>query len=80
MDGVWISKFNGSLAILVTLFDLSKPGCRVDITESMNLYIYFACLFVLMFVSNKRQNCWTERAQILCGTSRDPSPGKGYEW
>ena len=33
--------------------------------------IYFACLFV----SNKRQNGWSDRAQILCGTSRDPGNG-----
>ena len=30
------------------------------------LYINLACLFV----SNKRQNGWTDQAQILCGTSR----------
>ena len=29
------------------------------------------CLFVCLFVSNKRQNGWTDRAQIFCGTSRD---------
>ena len=28
-----------------------------------------------MFVSNKRQNGWTDRAQIFCGTSRDPREG-----
>ena len=28
-----------------------------------------------MFVSNKRQNGWTDRAQILCGTLRDPTEG-----
>ena len=40
------------------------------------IYIYFACLSVCMlvclFVSNKRQNSWTDRAQILCGTLHDP--------
>ena len=42
----------------------------------LNLYIYFACLLsVRMFVSNKRQNGWTERTQILCGTSRGPREG-----
>ena len=34
-----------------------------------------ACLFVCLFVSNKRQNGWTDRAQIFCGTSRDPREG-----
>ena len=28
-----------------------------------------------MFVSNKRQNGWTDRAQIFCGTSTDPREG-----
>ena len=28
-----------------------------------------------MFVSNKRQNGWTDRAQIFCGTSRDYREG-----
>ena len=39
------------------------------------LYINLACLFVCPFVSNKRQNRWTDRAQILCGISRDPREG-----
>ncbi len=34
----------------------------------INLYINLACLFV----SNKRQNGWTDRAQFFCGISRDP--------
>ena len=44
-----------------------------------HLYINLACLFVCfgvcLFVSNKRQNGWTDRAQIFCGTSRDPREG-----
>ena len=28
-----------------------------------------------MFVSNKRQNGWTDQPQILCGTSRDSREG-----
>ena len=32
-------------------------------------------LSVSLFVSNKRQNGWTDRAQILFGTSRDPREG-----
>ena len=27
---------------------------------------------LLVGLSNKRQNDWTDRAQIFCGTSRDP--------
>jgi len=30
------------------------------------------CLFGCLSVSNKRQNVWTDQAQILCGTSRSP--------
>ena len=33
------------------------------------------CLSVCLFVSNKRQNGWTDPAQIICGTSRDPREG-----
>ena len=33
------------------------------------------CLSVCLFVSNKRQNGWTDRAQIFCGTSCDPREG-----
>ena len=34
------------------------------------------CLFfVCLFASNKRQNGWTDRAQIFCGTSTDPREG-----
>ena len=33
------------------------------------------CLFVCLFVSNKRQNGWTDRAQNFCGTSCDPREG-----
>ena len=34
-----------------------------------------ACLSVCLFVYNKRQNGWTDRAQIFCGTSRDHREG-----
>ena len=39
------------------------------------LYIYFARLPVCLFVFNKRQNGWTDRAKILCGTLHDPGEG-----
>ena len=35
----------------------------------------FVLVFVCLFVSNKRQNGWTDRAQIFCGTSRDYREG-----
>ncbi len=37
-----------------------------------HLYINLVCLFD---VSNKRQNGWTDRAQIFCGTSHDHREG-----
>ena len=38
-------------------------------------YSLSGCLFVDMFVSNKRQNGRIDRSQILCGTSRDLMEG-----
>ena len=32
-------------------------------------------LFVFLFVSNNRQNGWTDQPQIFCGTSRDSREG-----
>ena len=32
-------------------------------------------MYVCLFVSNKRQNGWTDRAQIFWGTSRDHRKG-----
>ena len=48
-----------------------------------NLYINLVCLFVCLsvclfvclFASNKRQNGWTDQAQIFCVISRDPREG-----
>ena len=49
--------------------------------ESIYKFGLSVCLFVwvsvCLFVSNKRQNVWTDRAQIFCGTSRDPREGLG---
>ena len=45
---------------------------------NVHLYIYFTCLswrLVCLFVSNKRPNGWTDRAQILCRTSHDYREG-----
>jgi len=41
------------------------------ISPSMYKFGFSVCLFV----SNKRQNGWTDRAQIFCGTSRDHRGG-----
>jgi len=37
--------------------------------------IMWKITFGRQFVSNKRQNGLTDRAQILCGTSHDPGKG-----
>ena len=42
---------------------------------SIYIYIYFLGLSVCLFVTNKHQNGWTNRAQILCGTSYNPKKG-----
>ena len=42
------------------------------------LSIYKFGLSVCLFVSNKRQNGWTDRAQIFCG--HHVTTGKVYEW
>ena len=39
------------------------------------MYTLLFCLSVCLFVSNKRQNDFTDSAQIFCGTSRDPWKG-----
>ena len=39
--------------------------------------IYKFGLSVCLFVSNKRQNGWTDRAHIFCRISRDPKEGLG---
>jgi len=50
-----------------------------SLIRSIYLYINLACLSVCfgvcLFVSNKRQNGWTDRVQIFCGTSRDHREG-----
>ena len=56
--------------------NLSINFQQIKIKSSLiYLYINSACLFVCLFVSNKRQNGWTDRAQIFCGTSRDSREG-----
>ena len=46
-----------------------------SVVYQIYLYINLACLSVCPFVSNKRRNGWTDRAQIFCGTSHDPREG-----
>ena len=42
-------------------------------TEIITSFIYKFSLSLI--VSNKRQNCWTDRVQTFCRTSRDPREG-----
>ena len=41
----------------------------------INLACLSVCLSVCLFVFNKRQNGWTDRAKKFCGNSRDPREG-----
>ena len=74
---------------LIKVEEMLKP--ETDLNKStkyrkkmylQHLYINLACLSVCLSVclcvSNKRQNGWTDRAQIFCGTLG--TPGKVYEW
>ena len=49
--------------LLLAMVGLVQSNCDLP-----NLYIYFAWVYVCLFVSNKRQNGWTERAQIFFGS------------
>ena len=49
---------------------------RAEYTYILCLSIWVSwCLGLCLFVSNERQNGWTDRVHILCGTSRDPRAG-----
>ena len=47
---------------------------KLESERYLNL-IMWKITFGRQFVSNKRQNGLTDRAQILCGTSHDPGKG-----
>jgi len=65
--------------------EFSVYKCRIYDVNSVNtvnllvclsfIYTLLVCLSACLFLSNKRQNGWTDWAQILCGTSRDPRKG-----
>ena len=73
------SSFNNFENVHAMDIVLKQSGLWVSNTSSRLLYINLACLSVCLsvclYVSNKRQNGWTDRAQIFCGTSRDPREG-----
>ena len=69
--GICISK---KLFFITLLSEL--PGVdQVIRSYSRRKSIYKFGLSVCLFVSNKRQKGWTDRAQIFCGTSRDQKEG-----
>jgi len=49
--------------------------CEGSLSKSIYKFGLSVWVSVCLFVSNKRQNGRTDRAQILCGTSRDHSEG-----
>ena len=59
------------ISIKKFIFKLIRISNVYQVNFDCLLYINLACLFV----SNKRQNGWTDRAQIFCGISRDPREG-----
>ena len=50
---------------------VSLNYCNNKIVVKKGVLLNLACLGVCLFVSNKPQNGWTDRTQILCGTLRD---------
>ena len=56
------------------LFWKYKISSQELVRERRHLFIYFVlvCLFLCLLVSIKRQNGWTDWAQILCWTSHNP--------
>jgi len=67
-------------------------GSRIIISTDLRIYIILSpiftsiyifclsvCVLVCLLVSNKRQNGWTDQAQLFYGTFR-MTPGKVYGW
>ena len=67
--------FNFDLYQAVKHRSHEKLSIKKDYLQNCNLFINLACLSVCLFVSNKRQNGGTDRAQILCGAPRNPREG-----
>ena len=67
------SSINEDRALVVKL--ISSQLCKHDFVSSIYKFGLSVCLSVCLFVSNKRQNGWTDRAHIFCGTSHDPREG-----
>ena len=63
------------------LSDLFSSWRFINLNKDLYTYTFLVtsceklCLFVCPFVSNKRQNGWTDQAQIFCGISHDHREG-----
>ena len=68
------SKFRLKNFFIFTLRNFLKSFTKMIFVNKVQS-IYKFGLSVCFFVSNKRQNGWTDRAQIFCGTSRSPREG-----
>jgi len=51
------------------------PNRGINPSVGASIYKFGLSVSVCLFVSNKRQNGWTDRAQIFCGTSPDHREG-----
>ena len=63
----------GRIGSIVLTFILQTD--KMTYRQEKYISIYKFGLSVCLFVSNKRQNGWTDRAQIFCGTSHDHRKG-----
>ena len=82
---IWISKLAKAIIILHFTFNIlchyfyylqkyhGYWGRINNLTDLSSIYKFG--LSGCLFVSNKRRNGWTDRAQIFCGTSRDHREG-----
>ena len=64
-------KMDAECPVSLVIYILDK----VDTVLQLQISICKFGLSVCLFVSNKRQNGWIDRAQFFCGTSRDPREG-----
>ena len=68
----WFAVVSSSQNNLQFLHFLQQP------LRALSIYILCNCLFVCPFVSNKRQNGWTDQAHFFVGPR--VTPGKVYGW
>ena len=64
---------NADLKLFINYNQIDQELIDSDSGDFTSIYKFR--LSVCFFVSNKRQNGWTDQPQILCGTSRGPREG-----